>query len=488
MTLRTTDYALLSQASYQDPEVASRGPAGVEYKQVIFDGVKYKPIARADNALTGFQATAYRRLDTGEVVIAYRGTEFGREPLQDGVLADAGMVFAGVNAQTGDAMAFTRKVMGLAAADAEKYHYPLSVTVTGHSLGGTLAEITAYRCGLHGETFNSYGAAGLLEGVPAGGDQVIDHVRVPDGVSAGSRHFGQVREYATEQDIDDLRAAGYRDQGGALHLRNPLEVLARDGSGAHAIAQFTPDAQGQSLISPENEARARAHHGMIARYREDVMDLRSGLSATWELPQTALRDLERAGHATGQALIEGMHAMERGGEWLGHEIVHDAQRVGHATQSVAHGMEHAFDTLRHPGQWFGHAQTASTVPPQLDDAAHPDHMLYVQARAAVHQLDAQHQRTPDLRRDQLAAALTVAARREGFDRIGQVLLNDDASRVVVMQDPHSACSQLAHVSTLEALNTPIAKSSAAWQVMMQQQALEPLLAAPAAQPAMALGR
>lgn len=371
MTLRTTDYALLSQASYQDPEVASRGAAGVEYKQVILDGIKYKPIAHADNALTGFQATAYRCLDTGEVVIAYRGTEFGREPLQDGIVADAGMVLTGVNAQTGDAMAFAQKVMGLAAADAEKYHYPLSVTVTGHSLGGTLAEIAAYRYGLHGETFNSYGAAGLLEGVPAGGDQVIDHVRATDVVSAGSAHFGQVRLYATAQDIDDLDAAGYRDQSGALHLRNPLEILSRDGSSAHAIAQFTPDAQEQSLVSPENAARARAHQGMIARYRDDVMDLSSGLSAAWELPKTALREVERAGHAVNQALTEGMHAVEHGAEWLGHEIVQDAQRLGHAAQSVGHEVEQIFDTLRHPGQWFKHAPTASSQPVQLDTQPTP---------------------------------------------------------------------------------------------------------------------
>ena len=36
-----------------------------------------------------------------------------------------------------------------------------SVTVTGHSLGGTLTEITAHHFDLRGETFDSFGAASL---------------------------------------------------------------------------------------------------------------------------------------------------------------------------------------------------------------------------------------------------------------------------------------------------------------------------------------
>ena len=198
MTLSSTDYALLAQDSYQDP---------VLNKPKLLGGIAYEAIDVANNTRTGFQATAYRRMDTGEIVIAYRGTEFDREPIHDGGV-DAGMVLTGLNAQTADSVAFTERVLERAKLDADLHHRPLQVTVTGHSLGGTLAEINAAKFGLKGETFNAYGAAGLLQDVPAGGNQVIDHVRAGDLVSAASTHFGEVRVYAAQQDIDTLTKAG----------------------------------------------------------------------------------------------------------------------------------------------------------------------------------------------------------------------------------------------------------------------------------------
>jgi hypothetical protein len=263
MSINSSDYALLSQDSYHDHQLMDK---------VTLGGVQYEVLDHADDPGTGYQGTAYKRLDTGEVVIAHRGTEFDREPVHDGGV-DAGMVLVGVNAQTPDAMAFTRKVLEEAKVDSERSGRPLSVTVTGHSLGGTLAEITAYECGLHGETFNAYGAASLLQGVPHGGHQVIDHVRAGDVVSAASPHFGEVRIYVAQQDIDTLGKAGYRDNGELLSPRDPLKAI---DFGAHAIDNFVPDSKllGHSIISSENEARYRAHRGMIDRYRNDVLDYR----------------------------------------------------------------------------------------------------------------------------------------------------------------------------------------------------------------------
>ncbi|HEY0198831.1 MAG TPA: hypothetical protein VGC19_09855, partial [Rhodanobacter sp.] len=256
MSIDSSDYALLSQDSYHDHQLKDK---------VTLGGVLYEVLDHTDDPRTGYQGTAYKRLDTGEIVIAHRGTEFDREPVHDGGV-DAGMVLVGVNAQTPDAMAFTRKVLEQAKVDSERSGRPMSVTVTGHSLGGTLAEITAYEYGLHGETFNAYGAASLLQGVPHGGHQVIDHVRAGDVVSAASPHFGEVRIYAAQQDIDTLSKAGYRDDGGLLSARNPVKAI---DFGAHAIDNFVPDSKtlGHSIITPEDEARYRAHHDMIDRYR-----------------------------------------------------------------------------------------------------------------------------------------------------------------------------------------------------------------------------
>jgi len=449
MTLSSTDYALLAQDSYQDP---------VLNKPKILGNATYEAIDVADNPRTGFQATAYRRMDTGEIVIAYRGTEFDREPVHDGGV-DAGMVLTGVNAQTHDSVAFTERVLERAKLDADLHHKPLQVTVTGHSLGGTLAEINADRFGLNGETFNAYGAAGLLQGVPAGGNQVIDHVRAGDLVSAASDHFGEVRIYAAQQDIDTLSKAGYRDDSGILSPRNPIKAT---DFGAHAIDNFVPESKllGQSIINPESQARYRAHEGMVDRYRNDVMDIRKGLSASWEVPKAIGEGLGQLGHEIAEEAAMAAHAVEHAAEEVaeaakrvGHEIAEDVSAAGHAIGEKVSG---AWDTLTHPGSWFDHEARV----PRVDQPEHPDHALFQQARDGVRELDKQHQRPSDERSDRLAASLTVAARQGDLQHIDHVAINDDATRAYAVQGaPQSAFKQVAEVNIREAMATPLEKSS-----------------------------
>ncbi|WP_413623783.1 XVIPCD domain-containing protein [Luteibacter sp. Lutesp34] len=461
MSPRSTDYALLAQNVYRDTPVN---------KTVSLDGVVYRVIAAENNPITGFQAQAYEREDVtpNQVIVAFRGTEFDREPIHDGGV-DAGMVLTGVNLQTGDALAFTKRVMEQTReASFDQGVAPPDITVTGHSLGGTLAEISAARYGLRGETFNAYGAAGLLQGVPAGGNQVIDHVRAGDLVSAASNHFGEVRIYASQQDIDTLSKAGYRDDSGILSPRNPIKATNFD---AHAIDNFIPESKllGQSIINPESQARYRAHEGMVDRYRNDVMDIRKGLSAAWEVPKEigegaralgreVADDLASAGRAIGHAADEVADAAKRAGQ----EIANDVQEVGHAIGSQAAG---AWNTITHPGSWF----RDNELPTRVDHPDHPAHVLFQQARAGVERLDAEHQRGFDESSTRLAASLTAAASREGLQRIDHVTLNDDASRTYAVQgELQSAFKRVAEVNTQQAVATTVEESSLHWQQAAQQ--------------------
>lgn len=325
MTIGSTDYALLAQDSYKDHQLNDT---------IVLGGINYLITDHLNDPRTGYQGTAYQRVDTGEVIIAHRGTEFDREPVHDGGV-DAGMVLAGVNAQTSDAMTFTKRVI----EHAQQQSPPLHVSVTGHSLGGTLAEITAYDYGLHGETFNAYGAAGLLQGIPEGGHQVIDHVRAGDVVSAGSQHFGEVHIYAAQQDIDRLSKSGYRDDSNLLSPRNLIGAI--DFS-AHSIDNFVPHSEtlGTSIISPESEARYRAHHGMIDRYRNDVMDLRTGLSASWEIPKVAMEGGAALGRAAAHEITQGVHAVEHGAQYVAHEAVQGIHAVERGAQHAVQAAEH----------------------------------------------------------------------------------------------------------------------------------------------------
>ncbi|MGN6482747.1 XVIPCD domain-containing protein [Luteibacter sp.] len=459
MTIRSTDYALLAQESYHDSQVDA---------DVKLDGIAYKVFATTDDPLTGFQATAYQRQDTGEVVIAYRGTEFDREPVRDGGV-DAGMVLLGVNAQSPASELFTREVIEKATHEAELNDREPRITVTGHSLGGTLAEINAAKYGLHGETFNAYGAASL-KGIPEGGNTVIDHVRAGDIVSAASPHYGQVRVYAAQQDIDTLQHAGYRDDSGILSLRNPIKATDFD---AHAIDNFVPNSKllGQSIIAPENEARYEAHKGMVDRYRDDVADIRMLVSAPLNIPRT-IGDIKDAVEREAFELAgKGILAVEHGIE----EVVHEAKEgfehlkegFEHLKEEVSEGF-HAFEekassawhTLTHPKEWFEHDKPQVA----LNHPQHPDNELFKKVLEGVHQVDAKQGRSPDQLSENLAASLTVAARKEGLDKVNHVLLDAPGIRTYAVQgELNSPLKQVASVDNAQAVATPVAQSSAQWQ-------------------------
>jgi hypothetical protein len=102
--------------------------------------------------------------------------------------------------------------------------------------------------------------------------------------------------------------------------------------------------------------------------------------------------------------------------------------------------------------------------PNLADATHPGNGMYLQARDAVHHLDAQQGRTPDQRSDNLAASLAVAAHGNGMSRVDHVVLSDDASRAFAVQgDINSLFKRYTDVNVAQAIGTPLVQSSVQWQ-------------------------
>jgi hypothetical protein len=160
------------------------------------------------------------------------------------------------------------------------------VTVTGHSLGGTLAQISAAETGVRGETFNAYGAVGLeRRGIREGGDTVVNHVMSADAVSSASRHFGEVRTYATRQEIDRMQdpvLGGYSNNPwpivGSLDDK-PLIVAGRS-FGSHMMHNFlSVDGNGNPdrsvLGDPRATELARDNATMIGTYRGDIQEAHS---------------------------------------------------------------------------------------------------------------------------------------------------------------------------------------------------------------------
>jgi hypothetical protein len=443
MTLSTSDYAALSDAVYVDPVVDQRAPDGrvLSYKIVELNGKLYQPIAHADDPKTGFQATAYERVGTHETVIAYRGTEMSRELKQDLLTTDVSMAFQGVNTQGPDADAFTKKVIAEATQKAEQYGYAPSITVTGHSLGGTEAEMNAFKYHLKGETFNAFGAAGLSGlNIPEGGNQVIDHVRATDFVSAASPHFGQVRIYAVPQDIQALKTAGYHDNRLLNDLLPNEPILGSIQIDAHKMGNFLPhnEVTGNAIITPQNEALAKEHANMIGEYRGEVMGARNFSHTQYEAEKPTM-------DATGAMVNRIKNDVKQTGEFLGafkDKAVEDYHDTVNAT---SRGIEGA----------VGLAHKA--YPVLLDHPAHPDYMLFQQSLGAVHRLDAQLGRTPDQHSSNLAAGITVGAKANGLTKVDHVVLSTDGANAFAVQGTlGSPTQQVARaVDTSQAVNTPI---------------------------------
>ncbi|MCL1524528.1 lipase [Xanthomonas nasturtii] len=276
MSFNSQHYAALARDVYDGPrETGERSPI------VDIGGVPYQRLMYVDRP-SGYQGIIYQRKDTGEIVIAHRGTEPDRELLKDGAYADGGMVLTRHNAQAADAIELTQRAIELAERQAKRDGHKPQVTVTGHSLGGGLTQVTAHHFGLRGETFNAYGATSLDRRIPEGGDDVINHVMAGDAVSAACRHYGRVEIYASPQEISTLKRAGYANDNDVLDARLPLFAAGKLGD-SHVMHNFLPvdaDSKPDRSVSENPAARqlAQQYAPMIEKYRDDVETLRAGLT------------------------------------------------------------------------------------------------------------------------------------------------------------------------------------------------------------------
>ena len=263
-------------------------------EQITIEGVDYRIREHVSNDRTGYQGTVYERSDTGEIVVAHRGTE---EIWKDGVLADGAMVANRTNPQADDAIELTRRAMGYAEQSSRTPgRAPPEVSVTGHSLGGTLAQVSAHYFDLPGETFNAYGAGSLDRRIGEGGDKVVNHGMAGDTVHAASPHYGRVQLYATEREIEVLRQSGYRDNRIADALTPDLPLLAAGRSlGSHSMHHFLPvdgDGKPDTSVIGDRAAidRAAEHERQVSNFRDDVESLRRGVTVISRGPAGLVRD------------------------------------------------------------------------------------------------------------------------------------------------------------------------------------------------------
>ncbi len=170
-----------------------------EYKALEKIKDKWVVIGFNPNTISGMGAVAIQNLDTKEVVIAYRGTDAIERNVKEAIkdyetdlaIASGGnkVVEAGLN-QFQDAYNFyecIKKNTGITD--------PSKITITGHSLGGGLAQYVAYKTkGQHQTTtFDAVGIGQVLPGVnPRDYDySITDYVNENDIIGLYGEQLGR---------------------------------------------------------------------------------------------------------------------------------------------------------------------------------------------------------------------------------------------------------------------------------------------------------
>ena len=458
MPLTSQQYADLADFSYRnDYPVGVRQPNKEE--RVPIGGVDYRILEHVDNPRNGYQGFMLQRVDTGQIVVAHRGTE---QIVRDGVVVDGAMVLSRTNLQANDAIALTQRAVNRSKEDGRVEGRAPEVTVTGHSLGGTLAQVTAHHFNLRGETFNAYGSASLDRRIPEGGNTVVNHVMAADTVSAASPHFGQVRVYAAPRELEVLMQSGYENNRSVLlDQRAPLLAVGRT-FGSHSMHNFTnKDGDGRPdrsiLADPGARQLAAQFDPMIDKYRNDVALMRTGITAAARGPLGTIEDA-----------VDRIRGPLDPGEPARRE-----QRVAPTPAPQQHkpSTPQAYDSpLFGPGalqdfrEYVPKPQEGPQAPlraQSLNDSTHPDAPMYQSILRHVQAEDRKRGREPDDASERLAAGLTVDAKARGLQSVGFFQMSSDGTRAYMADttDPSAPWAKTAAGDIATAVRQDLQASS-----------------------------
>lgn len=387
MSSRTRENAELAEAAYRD---LSPGNEIFAAKQ------KYRVLAvRSDES--GYYGAILQKVGTAELVVVHRGTETSLPQLLKDGGTDASMVLLELNPQSDEARELTRQAVAIADDLRKRGHRP-EIRTVGHSLGGCHAQMMAVEFGLEAETFNAYGAVGLLTRPPRPGAHIVNHVRATDAVAAANGHVGEVRVYATPEDVRRMLPAGYVRGNLALD-RSPLRVASVE---AHGIANFTSG----GLLDAANIERYALNREVFDQYRADVHSIRMSFTQALDFYADGMRRQVQRETLDAKARVH-MNLLPPGA-MRNVPLFNDAS-------NPAGGIP-ALEAAPRPSEHVRPSSQPADVRPIADvrrDPTHPDHALYRQIYEATQRMCERHgfRPTPE-QMENTALSLTVAVRRD----------------------------------------------------------------------------
>ncbi len=267
MSLSHKDYANLANDAYYPRKMDDI---------VCYDAIEYRVLEYYEEHSTHYQGTIYQHIDTGDIIVAHRGTEKNKIDLA----VDYEMVSKFTNPQIPHALKLVQRALSKAQAYARRQNKTIpNVTITGHSLGGALAEVSAYEFRVKAETFNGYGSANITyfnldncaKKVPLSETtDVINHTMAGDIVSAANDHFGSVRIYIRSEELTDLKNCNYDQQSPSYYDMWRAAISQMIAYNAHGITNFT-EAENESILLDQTASiLAKEKANIINAYRKDI--------------------------------------------------------------------------------------------------------------------------------------------------------------------------------------------------------------------------
>ncbi|NKJ23345.1 XVIPCD domain-containing protein [Dyella sp. SG609] len=298
----------------------------------------------------------------------------------------------------------------------------------GAKLGGPDADANVYA--LH--NLGQGGGTKFLEALKADPNQRVDHVLSHKVIERNPGLYG---------DGSMTVAEAYKGMGQQMDKYAKYAQELEKGvpaKSANAPAAPIPVPPAKSEAQPPRHA-APAGHAVLKEgdKGQDVSAL-----------QKQLHDLGYKG-ADGKPLrVDGQFGPGTKGALEAFQHDHHLQRDGEAGPLTQKQLQ---------TQTRLHAQEQAAKP-LLNQPGHPQHALYNQALDGVQKLGGG---ASSAQRENFAGSLAVEAQRQGLKQINHVVLNDDGSRAWAVQgDLRSPFKQHAEVNVGQAINTPLAQSSA----------------------------
>lgn len=215
---KTIEYAQLAQAAY-DSNASPPGWHRLEAAELEAAGLDPSAFGTPE---TGFKAALFRNEESGEFVLAFAGTEDGRDWLTNG------------NQGLGNVDTQYRQAANLSVAVTDAVG---STTMVGHSLGGGLAATASVASRNEGVTFNAAGVhANTLEFATTAQEPAPRHPLVHPAAQLVIDRFEEQHAHATT----DLHVTNYRLQGDPLTALQELTPI--------------PEAQGRQVdVAPVSD-------------------------------------------------------------------------------------------------------------------------------------------------------------------------------------------------------------------------------------------